>query len=1158
VTQFRAKPSDFVHNIGGDAISSGSRVTVGTGYEPGERLCRGGRDSNVRLMYLIRVSVTWLHVSDFHIRSGDPYDRDVVLRALVQSVAEYCARGRNPDLIFATGDVAHAGKPAEYELATKFFDDLLTVAKLDKRHLFVIPGNHDVDRDFGIGLARTLESREHADAYFRPGLPKPHLTFKLRAFLRWHNAYFKDVRTAPDNSTCSVETIEVNGLRFGLLLINTALFCQDDDDHDKLWVGRRCLGSALEQLKAAGGELNIALMHHPLEWLSTTEGSNIRSALESSIHILLRGHLHETRVETIASMDGQVLHCAAGAAYQSRKWPNRALYTTLDGAQLRINPIRYEDAPREIWTTDPSVFPREPEHAKSFAVPQLTAFEVDTAPLRPAPAKPAPLARFRSNVPARGNRPFVGREKLIAEIRNKLRERKSDCVLVLHGQPGVGKSELAREFARLHRDLYPGGTFFIDASKDAIAIDFAHIGKVFLDLTFTPDLAVKEQSEQTFYSLGGAPTLLIYDNASTIRSLEPWTPPAGMPCHVLVTMVPEIFDPAWQCIQVPPLSFENSLELIEQLAGPEVADRYGVALANQAGGLPVQIAPAAASLAYEQRRGRLEAARIDLAPEAAGTFRAVYERLGQNVRLLLHGAAFLNPQRIVMQELSYHLRTGLAWNEAELGRSLDTCLDFHLLEGVGDLRMHQLFNAFLWSIPLPTQDRDAIVEIRSVQRRCFVQHASALTESPSDAEVASTFMSYRLDPEGWVTVGQPLSINEHVKIGEALCAIGCFYEALPWVLTVTSQCELSDENGIVDHPSLAKRYLLLGYCLASIWRYEEAQSSLQRAIMEAEKGDVHGRVDHELVGSSLHEIGYCFLQKGDYEEARLWFERAGFASQMGDVYGRVDHARVSSSLHETGHCLVRLGRFEDARPWFERALAEAQEGDVHGRIDPTILGSNLHLMGYCVAQLGQHEEARLWFERSAVELEKGDLHGRVDHDKLGSSLHLLGYSIIVAGRYGEAQRWFEKAVEAKQKGDVHGRVDHDNLSRSLASVGNCLVQQQQIQEARLWFERAVTEAEKGDMQRRISYESLGRCLHEVGQCFASAARFEEARPWFERAVEAKQKGDVHGRIDHDSLIATLRAGAACFRILNLTGQAEEWERRASDVEAISAADANAS
>ena len=58
------------------------------------------------------MKLVWLHVSDFHFKGGDPYDRDVVLRALVRSVAEYRERGRQPDLIFATGDVAFSGKEA--------------------------------------------------------------------------------------------------------------------------------------------------------------------------------------------------------------------------------------------------------------------------------------------------------------------------------------------------------------------------------------------------------------------------------------------------------------------------------------------------------------------------------------------------------------------------------------------------------------------------------------------------------------------------------------------------------------------------------------------------------------------------------------------------------------------------------------------------------------------------------------------------------------------------------------------------------------------------------------------------------------------------------------------------------------------------------------
>src|SRR2546427_10540048 len=99
------------------------------------------------------MKATWLHVSDFHIRAGDPYDRDVVLRALVASVKKFRERGRAPDLIFATGDDVHGGKATEYQLATAFFDALIEAAGLERRHLFVVPGDHDHDRELRVGLA---------------------------------------------------------------------------------------------------------------------------------------------------------------------------------------------------------------------------------------------------------------------------------------------------------------------------------------------------------------------------------------------------------------------------------------------------------------------------------------------------------------------------------------------------------------------------------------------------------------------------------------------------------------------------------------------------------------------------------------------------------------------------------------------------------------------------------------------------------------------------------------------------------------------------------------------------------------------------------------------------------------------------------------------
>jgi replication-associated recombination protein RarA len=83
----------------------------------------------------------------------------------------------------------------------------------------------------------------------------------------------------------------------------------------------------------------------------------------------------------------------------------------------------------------------------------------------------------------------VGRDDLLDRMLDRLGDPSTDNVIILHGPPGVGKSELAREFARRNRSRYPGGTFAIDAGSDAATIDIALSAVRSLISTFHPIFA---------------------------------------------------------------------------------------------------------------------------------------------------------------------------------------------------------------------------------------------------------------------------------------------------------------------------------------------------------------------------------------------------------------------------------------------------------------------------------------------------------------------------------------------------------------------------------------------------------------------------------------------------------------------------------------------
>ena len=450
-------------------------------------------------------------------------------------------------------------------------------------------------------------------------------------------------------------------------------------------------------------------------------------------------------------------------------------------------------------------------------------FQGSTVHLGPGPPG------FRSNIPSRRNLPFVGRDGLLESIRASLADPSSGRVVVLHGPPGVGKSELAREYARRSRETYTGGTFIVEAGKRAIVVDLARLGQTLLGLDYPAGMGLEDQCLRALSALGAAPRLLIYDNVQTEDAVVPWLPPSGVPCDVLMTTTLDRWDCEWMALEIPPLSPADSTDLIECIAGKEVSARFGTQLTQLAGGLPVQIVPAAAALAYERKRGRLESAALTIARETQESFLGVYRQLETSSQLLLHAGARLNPQRIRRDELENHLAQAVGWDSNEFRRSLDACLDLHVLQDGEELRMHQLFAAFLLDMSIPEDLRTGLKQIAQVQARRVTELASELAAHPTRADLAAALLTFPLDPQQWADSGVEISILDGETIGRALYEIGSFLTSRPW--------------------------------------YE-------RAVAQKEQGDVHGRVDHASLATSLRAVAHCLSQLGRGDDAKPWLIRA--------------------------------------------------------------------------------------------------------------------------------------------------------------------------------------------------------------------------------------------------------------------------------------------
>lgn len=91
-----------------------------------------------------------LHVSDIHFQHPDchgPLDPELPYREhLVQHAADRAGDLGDVQAILVTGDIAYCGIEEEYDEAQAWFDRLAQKVGCKLGRIYVVPGNHDVNR----------------------------------------------------------------------------------------------------------------------------------------------------------------------------------------------------------------------------------------------------------------------------------------------------------------------------------------------------------------------------------------------------------------------------------------------------------------------------------------------------------------------------------------------------------------------------------------------------------------------------------------------------------------------------------------------------------------------------------------------------------------------------------------------------------------------------------------------------------------------------------------------------------------------------------------------------------------------------------------------------------------------------------------------------
>jgi transcriptional regulator with XRE-family HTH domain len=196
------------------------------------------------------------------------------------------------------------------------------------------------------------------------------------------------------------------------------------------------------------------------------------------------------------------------------------------------------------------------------------------------------------NIPAR-NPGFTGRDGLLAQLRDRLLAGGAAVVQAMHGMGGVGKTQLAAEYAHRFAASYELA-WWIDAEQGGLIGDqVLALGSALGCVPAGAGTGVARAVVLAKLRKRGR-WLLVFDNAETPAELAPWLP--GGNGHVLITSR----EPGWAELAAPVavdvLARAESVALLQhRIAGLTEADADR--LAAGLGDLPLALAQAAAFMA---------------------------------------------------------------------------------------------------------------------------------------------------------------------------------------------------------------------------------------------------------------------------------------------------------------------------------------------------------------------------------------------------------------------------------------------------------------------------------------------------------------------------------------------------------------------------------
>jgi predicted phosphodiesterase len=248
----------------------------------------------------------FIHVSDIHfgqkMRDGKIKIQEGVKKSVREDVALVLrkdTKDKSVDGVLVTGDVAFSAQKKQYDAAAEWLRLLTEEVKCDPKKVWIIPGNHDVDREAirPIDKLTIKEVRESpleksiqlADEMVSPGSGFDHLS-KFKNYCEFAKNYETGEFPDSSNQLWRKELHFDDKRKLVLVGLNSAIFsCEEDQAYENKRSPHEVMGERQYLFFPDKYEEVAVLFHHPPACLIDSAGLQRCFA---NIRVAIWGHMH--------------------------------------------------------------------------------------------------------------------------------------------------------------------------------------------------------------------------------------------------------------------------------------------------------------------------------------------------------------------------------------------------------------------------------------------------------------------------------------------------------------------------------------------------------------------------------------------------------------------------------------------------------------------------------------------------------------------------------------------------------------------------------------------------------------------------------------------------------------------------------------------------